>query len=118
MAGASPEREVRPEVVDDVRRARLRDDRGLDVEPRALAMHRGREDVVAPNGAHREDAPLLVLESVRNEPVELAHLVAAVDAVRQVVALHPEAERVEASTGVGYARMKATRNLPETCSAG
>src|SRR5262249_47919838 len=53
---------------------------------------RGREHLMGSKRAHRDDPPRPTCDGVGEQKLELAHLVAAIDRARAIVALDPYAE--------------------------
>ena len=71
-------------------RARLRKERRLDGEALAPAVQRRRQDVVAPDGADRDEPRRAAIARVGEQVLELPDLVPPVQRAGEVVPLHPE----------------------------
>jgi hypothetical protein len=69
---------------------RLRVEDGVDLEADAVGVHRGRQHVVGADATRGDNRAAATLRHGKEE-LELAHLVAAVDARRRLLALHPQA---------------------------
>ena len=126
--GAQPERQVRPQHLDDVLGARLRHEHGLHLEPAPSPKYVVASTWWLPAAPTVTSPPRPALARVREQLLELAHLVSAVDLVRQVVALDPElapaagqrGDALDRRRGIGESRARVvvmSETTLETCGA-